>query len=597
MVNCRYALHQKPGSDGDREAGATAMPYRAPLDDIRFCLHEMVGIDRLKRTGAYPALEDGTGDAVLDEAARTFEARVAPAHRVADEEGARLENGVVRTPQAFHDAFEALRQGGWFGLRGGAEHGGMEMPMALTTPCNEMLGSSCLALSLNPLLTQGVVGALERHADPSLKALYLPRLLSGEWAGTMNLTEAHAGSDVGALRTRAEPNGDGSWSVTGQKIFISWGESDLTENIVHLVLARTPGAPEGTAGISLFLVPKRLPESGVRNGVRALSLERKMGLHGSPTAVLEYDGARGWLVGGERNGMRCMFTMMNAARLGVGLQGVAVAEGARQLATEYALERSQGPTADGDRAIVGHADVRRMVLEMRAMTEAARAVCYDLSVEIDLSEAEPDKERRAAAARRAALLTPIAKGFGSEAGVEVASLGIQIHGGAGYVEETGAAQWFRDARIATIYEGTNGIQAMDLVGRKILPDEGREALRALGEARDTAQRMRETGGALRGPGESLARSVASAEGCTVSLCEAGRDDARSGAVAYLRLMGLVRGAHHLGRGALAAPDEPVRTATAAVFCSRILPMAHGYAEAATAQAAPLYAIPRERLVA
>ena len=573
------------------------MPYRAPLEDIRFCLYEMVGIDQLTSIGAHPVLEDGTGEAILEEAARTFVERVAPAHRIADQEGARLENGVVRTPPAFHAAYAALRDGGWVGLRGQVEHGGMGLPMSLTSPCNEMLGSACLALSLNPLLTQGVIGALERHADPALRKEYLPRLLSGEWSGTMNLTEAHAGSDVGSLRTRAEPNGDGSWSITGQKVYISWGESDLTENIIHLVLARTPEAPKGTAGISLFLVPKVLPESGTRNAVRALSIEQKMGLHGSPTAVLSYEGARGWLVGGEQDGMRCMFTMMNAARLGVGLQGVSIAEGARQLATEYALERKQGPTPVGEEAIIGHADVRRMVLEMRALTEAARAICYDLSVAMDLSEFEPHADARKAAARRAGFLTPIAKAFGSEVGVEVASLGIQIHGGSGYIEGTGAAQWFRDGRIATIYEGTNGIQAMDLVGRKLVPDEGREAGKLLDEAQATAGRMARHGGGLADMGNRLSRSVETARTTTAWLCRANDNDVRSGGVSYLRLMALVRGAHHLGRGALAAPEDPVRAGTAAFFCARILPQVSGLAEAAAAGAADLYAVPGDRLTA
>lgn len=573
------------------------MPYRPPLDDIRFCLYEMVGVGQLHRTGAHALLADGTGDAILEEAARTFADRVAPAHRIADQEGARLENGVVRTPQAFHEAYNALREQGWVGLRGRVEHGGMGMPMAITSPCNEMLGSSCLGLSLKPLLTQGVIGALERHADPALQTVYLPKLQSGEWSGTMNLTEAHAGSDVGALRTQAEQNHDGSWSITGQKVFISWGESDLTENIIHLVLARTPDAPAGTAGLSMFLVPKVLPDSGLRNGVRALSLEQKMGLHGSPTAVLSYEGAQGWLVGGERNGMRCMFTMMNAARLGVGIQGVAIAEGARQLATEYAMERKQGATPVGDGAIIGHADVRRMVLEMRALTEAARALCYDLSVAIDLSESEPDMASRQDAARRAEFLTPIAKAFGSEVGVEVANLGIQVHGGSGYIEGTGAAHWFRDARITTIYEGTNGIQAMDLVGRKLAPDGGQEAGKLLDEVQATADRMTSRTGIISEAGNRLSRSVDCARRATTWLCGAHANDRRAGGVPYLRLLALVRGGHYLGRGALAAPDDPIRTSVAGFFCSRILPQTFGLAEAAMAGSDELYAVTAERLAA
>ena len=353
----------------------------------------------------------------------------------------------------------------------------------------------------------------------------------------------------------------------------------------------------GTAGLSLFLVPKVLPGSGVRNGVRALSIEEKLGLHGSPTAVLAYEGARGWLVGGERNGMRCMFTMMNAARLGVGLQGVSIAEGSRQLATEYALERRQGATPEGDGAIIGHADVRRMALEMRALTEAARAICYDLSVAIDLSEAEPEEKARKEAAKRAGFLTPIAKAFGSDVGVEVASLGIQIHGGSGYIEGTGAAHWYRDARIATIYEGTNGVQAMDLVGRKLAPDAGREARNLLDEAQATADRATRHGGSLAGPGSQLARSVKSARSATAWLCSASENDLRSGGVPYLRLMALVRGAHHLCRGALAAPGNPIRTGVAAFFCARILPHTAGLSEAATAGAEGLYAVPGDRIAA
>jgi len=571
------------------------MHYRAPLADIRFCLDKMVGIDALRQTGRCPELEDGTGDAILDEAAHLFESRVSPAHADADREGARLENGVVRTPRSFHDAYRSLAAGGWTGLSASTRFGGAGMRMAVVTPCNEMLGSACLSLSLNPLLTQGVILALERHASEELQARYLPRLASGEWSGTMNLTEPHAGSDVGALTTEAAANPDGSWSITGQKIYISWGDSDLTRNIVHLVLARTPGAPSGTRGISLFLVPKVLPDGGAHNRVRTLSLERKMGLHGSPTAALAYEQAQGWLVGEECAGMKCMFTMMNAARLGVGLQGVAIAEGARQLAARYASERRQGRTANEDPSILGHADVRRMALEMRAWTEAARAICYDLAVNIDLSDAAPDAGGRAAAARRAALLTPIAKAFGADVGIRVASLGIQMHGGAGYIEDTGAARWYRDARIAAIYEGTNGIQAMDLVGRRLAPDSGDEALRFLGECRETAAALQAAGSRHGRWGARLARSVDCATDALSKLVEAVPTDRAAGATACLDMLATVRGAHHLGKGALAAPSDSVRLATAAVYFERMLPMADAHAEIAGAGAAALYEIPRDRI--
>ena len=571
------------------------MAYRAPLEDILFCLDHMVGRKRLIETGAYPDLEDGTADAILAEAARTFEETVAPAHRPADTEGAQLENGVVRTPPEFHSAYAALREGGWTGIAARPESGGAGMPQTVVTPVNEMLGSSCLSLSLNPLLTQGVVLALERHADENLRSTYVPRLVSGEWAGTMVLTEPRAGSDVGAVATRAQPRGDGSWSITGQKIFISWGDSDLTENIVHLVLARTPDAPGGTAGLSLFLVPKFLPPKRVRNGVQALSLERKMGLHGSPTALLAFEDAVGWLVGPERAGISCMFTMMNAARLGVGVQGVSIAEASRQLGAAYALERRQGRTSSGG-AIIGHEDVRRMVLEMRALTDAARAVCYDLAIVLDLEAAASTAEQRNRAASRAALLTPIAKAFGSETGIDVSSLALQIHGGAGYIEETGAAQWYRDARITAIYEGTNGIQAMDLVGRKIVADNGAEAEAVLDEVDATASALEAAGTSLAEIGRRTRAAAEAARETTRWM--ATRDspaDRRAGAAAFLRLLALTRGAHHLGRGALAASTDPLRVGVASFFARALLPQTAALAEAARIGSAELFLASDDRL--
>ena len=576
------------------------MQYRAPLEDIRFCLDQMVGRERLIATGRFPVIEDGTADAILEEAARVFEEKVAPAHRVADSEGARFENGVVRTPPEFHRAFAALRDGGWVGIRARTESGGPGMPQSLVTPVNEMLGSACLALSLCPLLTQGVIIALEQHGSEEQKRVYLPKLVSGEWAGTMVLTEAHAGSDVGALTSRAEPNGDGSWSVTGQKVFISWGESDLTENIVHLVLARTPNSPPGTAGISLFLVPKLLPFKsgglGARNALRALSIEKKMGLHGSPTAVLSLEGARGWLVGNERDGMACMFTMMNAARLGVGIQGVSVAESSRQLATRYAVKRRQGPTRRADQGIIGHEDVRRMVLTIHALTAASRAICYDLAVQIDLASAEPAKPDRDAAVARAHLLTPLAKAFGSDAGCEAANLAIQVHGGAGYIEETGASQLLRDARIAAIYEGTNGIQAMDLVGRKLAMNQGTAVRSFLDEIEITVDALEARAETFDRFGIRTRHALALARSTTDWMLEEATDeDRRAGAVPYLRLLALVRGAHYLGRGALHADNDEARVALADFYTARILPEARGLAEIARAGAEGLYALSTERM--
>ena len=577
------------------------MHYRAPLEDIQFCLDHMAGREQLVATGAFPHLEDGTAEAVLNEAARTFEEQLGPAQEVADSKGAWLENGVVRTPEAFHRAYAAIRDGGWVGAAADPDFGGMGLPQFIITPINEILSSACISLSLCPLLTQGTITALQLHGTEAQKATYLPRLISGEWAGTMNLTEAHAGSDVGALKTRAEPNADGSWSITGEKIFISWGDSDLTDNIIHMVLARTPDSPPGTRGISLFLVPKFLAdESGGhsrRNSLKPLALEAKLGLHGSPTAAMSYEGATGWLVGEERAGMACMFSMMNPARLGVGGQGLAMAESARQLASGYAAERRQGATPEGDGPILGHADVRRMVLEMRTRTQAARALCYEVGLTIDLAAVETDSAARRRAAARASFLTPIAKAFGSDTGCEVASLGIQVHGGAGYIEATGAARILRDARITPIYEGTNGIQALDLVTRKLAPDGGAVASGLIDEVEITANALVEAGGISTRIGQRTRRAVEATRRATGWMVAASEVERQAGATAYLRLFALTRGMHHLGRGALAAPDQPSRVALAGVFAERILPETAGLEEAATAGADGLYSLSDEQVVA
>ncbi|MDZ4135061.1 MAG: acyl-CoA dehydrogenase family protein, partial [Paracoccaceae bacterium] len=386
--------------------------------------------------------------------------------------------------------YRAIVEGGWVSIAANPEHGGMGLPMAVTSAVNEMMGSACLALQLNPLMTQGQIEALEHHASDALKAVYIPKLVSGEWCGTMNLTEPQAGSDVGALRSKAEPNGDGSYAISGQKIYISWADNDFSGNVCHLVLARLPDAAPGTKGISLFMVPKFIPDAGgnpgARNTLHVVSLEHKLGLHGSPTAVMQYDAAQGWLVGEAHKGMAAMFTMMNNARLGVGVQGIAVAEAACQHAVAYASERRQGKTpVAGSGAIIDHADVRRMLAVMKAETFAARAIALSCAVAIDMSRATGSEEWQA----RAALLTPIAKAYGTDIGIEVASMGVQVHGGMGFIEETGAAQYLRDVRVTAIYEGTNGIQAMDLVGRKMM-DGGEAAFRLIEEVEQNANTVR-----------------------------------------------------------------------------------------------------------
>jgi acyl-CoA dehydrogenase len=455
---------------------------------------------------------------------------------------------------------------------------------------NEMMSGANLSLQLCPLLTQGQIEALEHHASDEIKALYLPKLISGEWTGTMNLTEPQAGSDVGALRSRAEPLGDGSFAVTGQKIFITWGDHDVAGNVCHLVLARLPDGGPGTKGISLFIVPKFLPDAdgnpGARNSLRVVSLEHKLGIHGSPTCVMSFEGARGWMVGQPHGGMAAMFTMMNNARLGVGAQGIGVAEAAFQHALAFARERKQGRTPLGEGAIIDHADVRRMLSVMKAEIFAARAIALACGLAIDQARVGTDP----LAGARAALLTPIAKAHGTDIGVEVASMGVQVFGGMGFIEETGAAQFLRDARIAPIYEGTNGIQAMDLVGRKML-DGGAAALHLLQEVQDGAEAARAHLPDLAEPVWQAAQTLRAA---THWLVAQDMTDRFAGAQPYLRAFARVLGAHYHLRAALA--DPAARTALAEVFIHRILPEHSGLLAQVQAGAAALYALGDQELM-
>ncbi len=553
------------------------MTYRAPVSEMRFLLDRVLGADRLAATERYAEAGPETVEAVLGEAARLAEEVLAPLRRSGDLEPARLENGVVRTTTGFADAYRAIAEGGWVGIAADPEHGGMGLPVVVQICVGEMMASANLALSLCPLLSQGQIEALEAHGDEGVRALYLPKLISGEWTGTMNLTEPQAGSDVGAVRAKAEPNGDGTYAVSGQKIFISWGDHDLAENVCHLVLARLPDGPAGTRGLSLFLVPKFIPDDagrpGPRNSVRAVSLEHKLGLHGSPTAVMEFERATGWLVGGPHQGMAAMFTMMNNARLGVGVEGLAQAEGALQAAVAFAAERRQGRTADGSGAIAGHADVRRMLATMAALTASARAICLDCAVSIDMARATGEAGWRA----RAAFLTPIAKAFGTDTGCEVASMAMQVFGGMGYIEETGVAQFWRDVRVTAIYEGTNGIQAMDLVGRKLM--DGGVAARALISGIETT--------ASASCGDRAARmelAAARLSAATDWMLAAEAEDRNAGAVPYLRAFALALGADYLVRAALA---DPARAPLADVHLRRLLPEVQALCAAACEGAAGL----------
>jgi acyl-CoA dehydrogenase len=570
------------------------MPYRAPLSDFRFLFNHVVGFDQVTATGMFAEATPDTVEAILSEAGKLSETVLAPLQRPGDLHPAVLENGVVLTSPGFADGYRAIVDGGWVSIAASPEYGGMGLPMALTSAVNEMMGSACLSLQLNPLMTQGQIEALEHHASDALKELYIPKLISGEWCGTMNLTEPAAGSDVGALRSKAEPNGDGTYAVSGQKIYISWGDNDFTENVCHLVLARLPDGAAGTKGISLFMVPKLIPDEngnpGKRNSLGVVSLEHKMGLHGSPTAVMQYDGATGWLIGEEHKGMAAMFTMMNNARLGVGIQGLSVAEAAYQHALAYAMERKQGKTpAEGSGTILGHADVRRMLAVMKADVFSARAIALSCAVAIDMAKATGSPEWQA----RAALLTPINKAFGTDTGIAVADMGIQVHGGMGFIEETGAAQYLRDVRVTAIYEGTNGIQAMDLVGRKMM-DGGEAAFRLIEEIEQNAHSVRaqypNMATAVWNAAESLRET-------TEWLVAQDMNDRFAGAVPYQKAFARVLGSHFHLRAAMAEGTDGARTALARVAVKRLLPEHAALLTQVREGAAGLYALSDADLVA
>lgn len=568
------------------------MPYRAAVDDYTFLFDHIVDFAALRETDAFAEATDDVTRAILSEAGKLCDEVLAPLQRNGDLHPAKLENGVVRTSPGFDVGYKAIAEGGWVGMSADPEFGGMGLPMTLTSAVNEMMSGACLSLQLAPLMSQGQIEALEHHASEEIKALYLPKLISGEWTGTMNLTESQAGSDVGALSSKAEDNGDGTFAVSGQKVYISWGDNDFADNVCHLVLARLPDAPAGTKGISLFLVPKFIPnedgEPGPRNSLSVVSLEHKMGLHGSPTAVMQYDGAKGWLVGNEQGGMAAMFTMMNNARLGVGGQGIGVAEGAYQKALEYALDRKQG-RASGSGTIAEHADVRRMLMSMKADTFAARAIALSCAYAIDMGAAEGGAKWKA----RAAFLTPIAKAFGTDVGMAVAETGVQVHGGMGFVEETGAAQFSRDVRVTAIYEGTNGIQAMDLVARKMM-DGGEAANLLLDEIEADAEAARETF-------PKMADAVWQASETLREATEwlTAQDDMNvrfAGAVPYLRAFARVLGGH-LHLKAAMADQGGAREKLARFYIQRLLPEHAGLLTHAQAGADDLFALTVDELAA
>jgi alkylation response protein AidB-like acyl-CoA dehydrogenase len=541
------------------------MAYRAPIDDLLFAMRQAAGNAGFAPSGLYADLDESTARATLEEAAKFAENALLPLDHAGDRAGLRFEGGEVATAPGWREAYRQWVEAGWNALAAGPAHGGMGLPLLLAAACTEIWNSANISFALCPLLGQGAIEAMEAHASAELKALYLPKMISGEWTATMNLTEPHAGSDLSHLRARAERAGDGSYRVTGQKIFITYGEHDLAPNILHFVLARLPDAPAGTRGISLFLVPKFLPDAegnpGERNDLRCAGIERKLGIHAAPTCTMAYGdhgGARAFLVGAENAGLACMFTMMNNARLSVGLQGVGLAERATQTAIAYARERLQGraPNGGADPApIIAHPDVARMLMTMKAHTAAARAICFCTAAALDRAR-RLEGEAARAAEERAGLLTPLAKAYSTDIGVEVASLGIQVHGGMGFIEETGAAQILRDARITPIYEGTNGIQAIDLVTRKLRLSEGAAVWREIDDMRADIAALSVADNPVFDNLASFATVAVDAfERATdflFSLAEPRGVEALAAATPYLRLFGLARGATLLGAAALAA---------------------------------------------
>jgi 3-(methylthio)propanoyl-CoA dehydrogenase len=558
------------------------MDLRCPVEEQRFVLEHVVRIGELVD-------DQDMVEAVLEGAARFAEGEVAPLNRTGDLVGARWSPEKVAMPEGFHAAYRAFVEGGWGSISAPVEAGGQGLPLSLGAAVMEDLNTANLAFALCPMLTMGAIEAIQAHGSEEQKRDYLPRIVSGEWPATMNLTEPQAGSDVGALRTRAVPRGDGSWAITGSKIYITYGEHDLAENIIHLVLARTPDAPAGTRGISLFLVPKFLPD-GSRNDLRCASIEHKLGIHASPTCTMAFGdqgGATGWLIGPEHGGMRAMFTMMNNARLNVGMQGVGIAEAATQRAVAYALGRVQsarlGAASREPVAIHEHPDVRRMLLRMRALTMGARALGYYAFGQIDRGHRGESE-----AAMRGDVLTPLVKAWGTDVGCEVASLGIQVHGGMGYVEETGAAQYLRDARIAPIYEGTNGIQAADLVNRKLGLDGGLAFDGLIADIRAEIE------------APALSALADAVEVAATTLRAADHDDRLAGSYPFLTMCAVLTAGWLLERQSRAAasagtPFAAMKRAAAGYFTSVVVPEALGLAAGAEAGAELLYSVPAEAL--
>jgi alkylation response protein AidB-like acyl-CoA dehydrogenase len=591
--------------------------YEAPLKDMQFVMRELAGLDQIIALPGWQETDSDTIDSILQEAARFASEVFSPLNQTGDQQGVKWKDGNVITATGFREAYQKYSELGWNRLGFGADYGGHDVPALVTAPVHEMWKSANLAFSACFQLTQGAVEALTLCASDDLKKKYLPNMIDGRWTGTMNLTEPQAGSDLGLVRTRAERQADGTYKLFGQKIFITFGEHDLSENIIHLVLARTPEAPAGVKGISLFVVPKFLvnPDGslGARNDVQCLSVEHKLGIHGSPTCVLSYGdhgGATGYLVGEENHGIQYMFIMMNLARFSVGLEGVAIAERAYQQALEYAKTRVQGRDLSGGKnsvRIIEHPDVRRMLLLMKSQTEATRSLAYIVGAARDLGTHHPDESQRLRYMAFVDLMTPVVKGWSTEVGIEVASLGIQVHGGMGYIEETGAAQHWRDARITTIYEGTTGIQANDLLGRKIVREGGLTIRGVLNEMRKTDADLEKGGKSLAGIRRSLSDGVDALSGAVDYILTNYQGDPKKvavGAVPFLKLLGIVAGGWQLARSAVAATRKLAdghgdsafyngKITTAQFFAEHVLSTATGLAHAISSGGEAAMALPED----
>jgi acyl-CoA dehydrogenase len=574
------------------------MTYRPPISDMMLALNHGAGLQAALKAGHYGDFDADITAAVLEEAGKFAADVLAPLNRIGDEHGITLDDGKVTTAPGWPDAYKRWTEAGWNAVSGPEAFGGQGLPLAINAVCTEIWSAANVAFGLCPLLTLSAIEALDAHGSDELKSIYLGKLISGEWTGTMQLTEPQAGSDVGLLRTRAERAGDGSYRIKGTKTFITYGDHDMTDNIVHFVLARLPDAPAGTKGISLFLIPKFLVNAdgalGARNDIFASGVEHKLGMHASPTCTMtmgDGGGAIGYLIGEENQGMRCMFTMMNQARLGVGLEGVGVADRAYQQALSYAQERRQGRAVgkqgDGADPIIVHPDIKRMLMQMRAMTAAARTICYATAVALDVAVRAQDAKVRNDAAARGALLTPIAKAFSTDIGNEVAYLGVQVHGGMGFIEETGAAQHYRDARITPIYEGTNGIQAIDLVTRKLGANGGASVFALLDELSGIVKQVEASNDPTFGTtGAKLREALAALDRASRWLLErlaSAPNDALAGATPYLRLFGATLGGCMLAAEALAARNEANRIGDS----QRYVTLARFFAENMSVQATSL----------